>query len=67
VHRVTWDAVAGVMRIKDGTSVVFGGNGCVIPVSRHLYRGGAKVVAELEQRVDPSLWFDESRFKAREE
>jgi hypothetical protein len=67
VHRVPWDGVAGVMRIKDGTLVVFGGNGCVIPVSRHLYRGGAKVVAELEQRVDASLWFDESRFKAREE
>ncbi|MGC4942593.1 insulinase family protein [Kribbella sp. DT2] len=67
VHRVPWAGVAGVMRAGDGTSVVFGANGCVLPVSGDLYRGGKKVVAELERRVDRSLWFKESRFKAEED
>ncbi|MEV6282409.1 insulinase family protein [Kribbella sp. NPDC051770] len=66
VHRVRWDEVAGVMRAGDGTTVVFGTDGCVILVSGDLYRGGQKVVAELERRVDRSLWFQESRFKAED-
>ncbi|ONI78495.1 hypothetical protein BWI15_01065 [Kribbella sp. ALI-6-A] len=67
VHRLPWDGVAGVMRAGDGTTVVFGADGCVFPVSGDLYRGGAKVVDELERRVDRSLWFKESRFKAEED
>ncbi|GAB3833377.1 insulinase family protein [Kribbella italica] len=67
VHHVPWDEVVGVMRAGDGTSVVFGANGCVLPVSGDLYRGGKKAVAELERRVDRSLWFKESRFKAEED
>ncbi len=67
VHHLPWDGIAGVMRAGDGTTVVFGADGCVVPVSGDLYRGGKKVVAELERRVDQSLWFKESRFKAEEE
>jgi hypothetical protein len=67
VHWLPWDGVAGVMRTGDGTTVVFGADGCVFPVSGDLYRGGAKVVDELERRVDRSLWFKESRFKAEED
>ncbi len=67
VHHVPWDGVAGVMRAGDGTTVVFGADGCVLPVSGDLYRGGRKVVAELERRIDHSLWFKESRFKAEED
>jgi hypothetical protein len=67
VHHVPWDGVAGVMRAGDGTTVVFGADGCVLPVSGDLYRGGKKVVAELERRIDHSLWFKESRFKAEED
>jgi hypothetical protein len=55
------------MRAGDGTTVVFGADGCVVPVSGDLYRGGKKVVAELESRIDHSLWFKESRFKADED
>ena len=67
VHHLPWDDVAGVMRAGDGTTVVFGADGCVFPVSGDLYRGGKKVVAELERRIDQSLWFKESRFKAEED
>jgi hypothetical protein len=67
VHHLPWDGVAGVMQAGDGTTVVFGANGCVFPVSGDLYRGGKKVVAELERRIDRSLWFKESRFKAEED
>ncbi|ADB30535.1 peptidase M16 domain protein [Kribbella flavida DSM 17836] len=67
VHSIPFDAVAGVLRAHDGTTVVFGANGCVFPVSADLYRGGAKVVAELTRRVDPALWYDESKFTAEED
>ena len=57
VHEIRWDSVAGVMRTPDPT-VVFGLNGCAIPVSPDIFRGAGEVLDVLTRRVDESLWFN---------
>lgn len=61
VHQVRWDEIAGVMRSPDGMTLVFGENGCTIPVDPDMFRGATTVVDELTTRVPAALWFDESK------
>lgn len=58
-HEVHWDDIAGVERSDDGW-VVFGRQGCVIPLHNNAYRGLDEVQAELRRRVDPALFYDET-------
>ncbi|MDX3002649.1 hypothetical protein PWY87_13260 [Kribbella solani] len=60
VHEVRWDQVAGVMRGQgDEPTVVFGLNGCAIPLGAAMFRGADQLLAELKDRVPADLWFDE--------
>jgi hypothetical protein len=61
IHRIRWDEIAGVMRSADKLTVVFGTNGCAIPVDPDMFRGANAILEELSRRVDPVLWFDESQ------
>jgi hypothetical protein len=67
IHQVRWDEIAGVMRTEDGTTMVFGVNGCAIPVDPDMFRGAAGVVAELSERVPADLWFDETKLVPADE
>ncbi|WP_165549925.1 insulinase family protein [Kribbella speibonae] len=61
IHQIRWDEVAGVMRSPDGMTLVFGTNGCTIPVDPDMFRGATVVLEELTRRVPSELWFDESK------
>ncbi|MET9268758.1 hypothetical protein [Kribbella sp. NPDC003557] len=61
IHQVRWDEIAGVLRSPDGMTLVFGANGCTIPVDPDMFRGATAVVDELTARVPAGLWFDESK------
>ncbi|HEY9336848.1 MAG TPA: insulinase family protein [Kribbella sp.] len=64
IHEVRWDEIAGVLRSPDGMTLVFGANGCTIPVDPDMFRGATAVVDELTTRVPADLWFDESKFSS---
>ncbi|MET7279253.1 hypothetical protein ABZS29_13545 [Kribbella sp. NPDC005582] len=62
IHEVRWDSIAGVQRGTDESpTIVYGVNGCAMPVDTDLFRGADDVLAELQRRVPASLWFDESK------
>lgn len=64
IHQIRFDEVAGVMRSPDGMTLVFGANGCTIPVDPDMFRGAPAVLEELIRRVPAELWFDESKLSA---
>ena len=62
VHEVRWDEIAGVLRGDDDSpTIVFGLNGCSIPVDTDMFRGAGDLLAELGERVPADLWFDETK------
>ncbi|GAA0607952.1 insulinase family protein [Kribbella sandramycini] len=64
VHQIRWDEVAGIMRgSADNPTIVFGANGCSIPISTAMFAAADTLLTELEQRVPAELWYDESRLQ----
>ncbi|MFB6726506.1 hypothetical protein ACFCV3_40430 [Kribbella sp. NPDC056345] len=64
IHEIRFDAIAGVERGDDEVpTVVYGINGCAIPVDTDMFRGANDVLTELQRRVPASLWFDPSKLR----
>jgi len=64
IHEIRLDAIAGVERGTDETpTIVYGVNGCAMPVDTDLFRGADDVLAELQRRVPATLWFDASKLR----